>query len=78
MRDLLKRLKAVENALQGEKALQATIYLKDGSTLVMEWNKALEYLSENGKNAVSADMVDDKLKNSTMKAVFNAFITYGE
>lgn len=76
MRDLLKRLKAVENTLQGEKTLQATIYLKDGSTLVMDWNKALEYLSENGKNAVSADMVDDKLKNSTMKAVFNAFIEY--
>lgn len=78
MRDLLKRLKAIEDSLQGEKPIQAEIYLKDGSTLVMEWNKALEYLSQNGRNAVSADMVDDKLKNSTMKAVFNAFITYGD
>lgn len=74
MRDLLNRLKCVENSLQGKESYKVNIYLKDGSNVVMDCFSALEYLYENSDNVLSADMVDEKYKNSTMKAVFQAFI----
>lgn len=74
MRDLLNRLKSVEKSLQGKESYKTNIYLKDGSNVVMDCFSALEYLYENSDNVVSADMVDEKYKNSTMKAVFQAFI----